>query len=302
MNPRLTLFAVLLCGCPALADDIYVANLFDPGYNTQCIEKFGPSGTKSLFVSANLSAPNGLAFDSQGDLYVANYGNNTISKYDPAGNGSVYDNIGLNQPHVIALDNSGNLYVANDANNAGYIEKIDAAGHATLFATGLYQPQGIACDSSGNVFVSTWINNMTALAILKYDPSGNRSTFAITSSLGIPRGLTFYSGNLYATFYNSVQRYAPNGIRTVATSTGLVNAIGVAFDSSGNFYVTDQGNGNVMKYAPNGVGAVFASGLNLPTYIAVGPVPEPSTSVLLSLGVTALLVGHRRPHRHFVRP
>jgi hypothetical protein len=46
-----------------------------------------PSGAISTFVptSAGLSDPDGLAFDRNSNLYVANYGNFTVSKVTPGG-------------------------------------------------------------------------------------------------------------------------------------------------------------------------------------------------------------------------
>ena len=53
--------------------------------------------------------------------------------------------------------------------------------------------------------------------------------------------LIFDSGDLYAVLARSVRRYSPSGAKSVAASSGLGNAIGIAFDSDGTFYVTDQG-------------------------------------------------------------
>ena len=42
--------------------------------------------TQATFASTNLNSPQGLAFDSSGNLYAANNTGNTISKFDPSGN------------------------------------------------------------------------------------------------------------------------------------------------------------------------------------------------------------------------
>ena len=55
--------------------------------------------------SANtaLSSPTGLAFDSAGNLFVANHGNNTIEMFTSAGVGSLFANSGLSGPQYIAF-------------------------------------------------------------------------------------------------------------------------------------------------------------------------------------------------------
>ena len=70
-----------------------------------------------LFASG-LNNPLGLAFDANGNLYVANFGSlgsgTTVSEYSPSGtliNASFAS--GLNGPGDVAFDASGNLYVSN---------------------------------------------------------------------------------------------------------------------------------------------------------------------------------------------
>jgi DNA-binding beta-propeller fold protein YncE len=225
---------------------------------------------------------------------VANLGNNTIESFDSTGNPTLFSSTGLNQPQVLAFDNNNDLYVANAANGQGYIEKYDSQGNASLFATGLYQPQGIACDNLGNVYVSTWINNQTALAILKYTPGGQRSTFVTWDQgthLGIPRGLAFHNGGLYCTDGGSLNVITSSAQVFLLSTFNLTNSIGVALDSSGNAYVTDQNGGYIMKYNPANQGTVFASGFNELglTYVAVAPVPEPATLGIFALGVLAVV-------------
>src|ERR1017187_9240343 len=85
--------AFLVAPAAGRADTIYVSN---SGDNT--IRKFTSGGTGSVFASAGLDAPEGLALDSAGNLYVANYGNSTIMKFTPGGVGSVFANTGFPGP------------------------------------------------------------------------------------------------------------------------------------------------------------------------------------------------------------
>src|SRR5690349_20992051 len=49
------------------AQNLYVANWFAPG----AIYQFTPGGSQSTFYSGGLGEPEGLAFDSSGNLFVA---------------------------------------------------------------------------------------------------------------------------------------------------------------------------------------------------------------------------------------
>lgn len=107
------------------------------------IVKFDSSGYGSVWANSGLVDPYGLAFDGNGNLFVANNGNNTIEKFDSTGHGSLFAdaNAGLSWPMGLAFDDSGNLYVANThfypgVGGDGYIEKFDSSGNGTVFATG----------------------------------------------------------------------------------------------------------------------------------------------------------------------
>ena len=75
------------------------------------ITKYQPNGVGFPFVSGSgtgLSSPYGLAFDTAGNLFVANSGNNTIQKFTPGGVGSVFASARVDQPQFLAFtDNAG---------------------------------------------------------------------------------------------------------------------------------------------------------------------------------------------------
>ena len=76
----------------------------------------------------------------------------------------------------------------------------------------------------------------------------------------------------------------------------MVNPQGLAFDSAGNLFVANSNN-TIREFSSSGadlgVFADAADGLNVPQYLAFGPVPEP-TSALLLLGPGAMLLLRRR--------
>src|SRR5262249_7516823 len=81
--------------------------------NLQPGSSVASSTSVAPFASSAVSYPSALAFDSAGNLYVANQGNGTVSQYSSTGtliNASYVS--GLSGPTALAFDAAGNLYVA----------------------------------------------------------------------------------------------------------------------------------------------------------------------------------------------
>jgi len=254
-----------------------------------------------------LSEPWGLAFDSSGNLYVANAINSTIEKFDSSGNGTVFanSNSGVNDPWGLAFDSSGNLYVANQGIST--IEKFDSSGNGTVFAnsnSGAGDCGWLAIDSHGNLYATTGFHTIT-----KFNSSGVGSVFADASSgLSVPGCPAFdSSGNLYVPnggYYNydgsiyypsAIVKFDANGNASVFATSSLSQPSGLAFDSSGNLYEAFGDSNTIEKFDSSGNGTIFADaseGLAYPLAIAVQPVPEPATWVFVAMGLLALTGKH----------
>jgi uncharacterized protein YjiK len=144
----------------------------------------GYSGDNGLATAAELNSPEGVAVDSDGNLYIADTGNNCIRRVDHttqiittvAGNGTYgfggdggpATSANLGEPMHVAVDSLGNLYIADWGNNR--IRKVDhatqiittVAGNGTYGFSGdegpaidamLANPSGVAVDSAGNIFL-----------------------------------------------------------------------------------------------------------------------------------------------------
>lgn len=102
--------------------------------STGVVSTFAGSGQQGLTNGAALSAtfyfPCGLAFDSKGNLFVAELKNNAIRKIATDGTVSTYAGTGqkgavdgpattasFSQPIGLTVDGSGNVYVADEYNN-----------------------------------------------------------------------------------------------------------------------------------------------------------------------------------------
>lgn len=252
----------------ALADEIYVS-VHDDNNSNRKIMKFDLSGQGSVFTSSGLFHPDGLAFDSSGNLYVANW--YYIEKYDAAATPSFFASESSYWAlGGLAFDSSGNLYVANFGVGGGdsTIDQYDLLKHRLTFASppDLNGVMGLALDSSGNLYAAN--NDVGTIEIIT--PQGKASVFA--RNLQAPVGLAFdCSGNLYVanSDANEILKFTPSGNRSVFASSGLYWPWGLAFDSYGNLYVANEGDGTIEKFDANGNGIVFASGLDQPWYIAV---------------------------------
>ena len=147
---------------------IYVANLIGGSSAAGSITIYasGSSGDAAPITtitgpSTDLSAPEALALDSAGNIYVANLTGGSlnlgaITVYPSGSNGDSTPDIviagpdtGLLNPQGIAVDSSGNIYVSNTSNSILEFAH-GASGDATPMATvsgantGLDGPRGLA--------------------------------------------------------------------------------------------------------------------------------------------------------------
>ncbi len=117
------------------------------------ILQFASDGSRKVFASG-LSNPQGLAFDSAGNLYVAVPSRNVILKFAPDGRQTTFAS-GISKPHRLAFDAFGNLFVTDPTANS--IFEISPSGVVSTLATNTSTTQhlnDLAFDSNGNLFVT----------------------------------------------------------------------------------------------------------------------------------------------------
>ena len=218
----------------------------------------GYSGEGGPALEAALNFPAGLAFDREGNLYVADRNNHRIRKIDKsgiistvAGNGVADWNgddgpgkeASLNYPSGVVLDDTGNLFIADRSNNR--IRKVDTKGIITTIAglglpdyggdfgpaedALLKYPFGITLDGKGNLFIADRGNNR----VRKIDQRGIITTIAGDS-------MHSFAGD-----------YGP------ATRSSLAYPTDVAVDRVGNIYIADRNNNRIRKIDSLGVLSTF---------------------------------------------
>ncbi len=218
----------------------------------------GFSGDGGAATSAQLSQPAGLAFDSAGNLYIADSNNGAVRMVTPAGKISTVAGTGapgfsgdggpatgakMMAPFGVALDSSNNLYIAD---YYGWIRMVTAstgvistlAGNGSIGYSGdggpatsaqFYNPLAVAVDSSGTVYVAD--SNNGAVRMIQ---NGTISTIAGNGTLA-------YTGDGALAFFAQFSQLS-----------------GIAVDAQGNIYVADTGNNAIRLFPLGGVVSTIA--------------------------------------------
>ena len=210
----------------------------------------GYSGDGGQAASAQLSAPQDLAVDAPGNLYITDQ-SYRIRKITPAGvittvagngnwgysgDGGAATSASI-APKGMAIDGARNLYVADAGSNR--IRKIGAAGTVSTLAgdgglnysgdggpalnAGLSMPGALVADRSGNLYIADIGNNR----VRKFAPDETITTVTGNGSPG-------YSGD-----------------GGPAINAEVMPLSGLALDGAGNLYIAESG--RVRKVMPTGI-------------------------------------------------
>jgi predicted outer membrane repeat protein len=279
-------------------------NIFVADTLNHCIRKITVTGDCTVLAgsrvagyadgfgaAAQFNAPEGLAVDQFGNVYVADTLNHRIRRISPAGEvitvagfggASFTDGIAsaarFDHPTGVDVDQAGTLFVADSRN--GRVRKI-AGGQVTTVNSSFEIVRDVAVGADGSLFVAEFRETMNLSAITQINSNGT-----IVAFLG---GVTFVdltgiavdsSGQVYVTDGSDhiivvtpgdPGSGAPSLVAGVFGSPGTDDGLagvakfsspaGVAISPSGTIFIADKGNHRIRQIDLSARTVVAASGL-----------------------------------------
>lgn len=235
----------------------------------------GDHGNGGLAVHAQLDFPTGLAWDSAGDLFIADLYNSAIRVVDAQnnniqeafgvmndiayyGDGTAASNSELFGPSGVASDSSGNIFIADARNNR--IRVINTQSSQIVVAGVAIPPGGIAtvagdgticlaapCGDGGPASsaqlsypVDLTIDAAGDIFFVDYQPS--TGVFPVS----VVREVVASTGRIQTVAGNLSLGLGYSGDGGPATNAQLNQALGLTMDKSGNLYIADSSN-NVIR-------------------------------------------------------
>lgn len=244
-----------------------------------------------VYASTSLNASEGIAADSQGNIWSVF--NTTVTKLSPIGTiletvtgGQLQAN---NYNQTIAIDLNDRAVIDD---NSYWVSLVDSLGNNTTLAdsppplgsTNISGYGGVVVDASNNYWAGSAANNSSALVTFNAASGGNVNATYTGSGLVNPVGIAIdYAGSIWLTNSNSafanpgtVSKFTSSGAAASGSpySGGGMNGVaGIAIDASGNAWVTNTGTNTLTQLSsagtPSSGSPYTGGGLHYPSAIAI---------------------------------
>ena len=235
-------------------------NLYAVNFEKQhTIGKVTPDGEASVFVELeNGSIGNGIRFNSEGYMFIADYTNHNVLKVDMDSREiSVHAHEpNMNQPNDLAIGANDILY-ASDPNwgkSTGQIWRIDTNGQVTLLEADMGTTNGIEVSPDEKRF---YVNESVQRNVWTYDlsPNGevsNKRLLIQFPDFGMDGMRCDIEGNLYVTRHGkgTIAKLSPDGDVLLEVELAGKNCTNIAFGGPDGCtcYVTMADRGNVEVF------------------------------------------------------
>jgi RHS repeat-associated protein len=247
---------------------------------------FAQEGDNGPASQAGLASPRQEAFDTQGDIYIADSGNNRIQEIAAYTHtqfgismtaGDIYTVAGqangapgcqcdgypatqayLNDPVGIVTDAAGDLYIADNGNNR--IQEVPAAsgtqygqsmtaGYMYTIAGDQYGTSGYTGD--GGAATSALLNQPESLAVDKAGDvfiadAGNNRIQEIAAASGTQYGQSMTADDIYTIAGSATGVSGSSGDGGPASSAKLNDPAAMTMDNAGDLLIADTGNNRIQ--------------------------------------------------------
>ncbi|ATM87072.1 MULTISPECIES: hypothetical protein [Yersinia] len=217
-----------------------------------------------VLIHDGLGSPVGMAYDTSGNLYVANWSAGTVLRFGPDGQRSVFAK-GLRGPSGLAISANGDIYVASYSEDL--VWRFTPSGKQSVFIRGLATPAGLSFDAQGRLLIANRRTNQ----ILAAHPDGQIDVVAEglqtpVGAIELPDGALMVSniaGGISLVSDSILARSINNDL--ASPGPGIVRA------GADSVYIVDYGGTTVSHVDRNGKRTVIADGLRSPVGMALAP-------------------------------
>lgn len=281
------------------------------------LSKFSPDGEalspdRKGYKQGDILRPQGMASDSDGNIWTASCGNDSLVVYPKGkpGKAKNFSGFGIRKPFDVTTDADGNVWTAGNRNNR--VAKLDPDGKLRFLSKrgdgGLKLPMGIVADAKGNA----WVASSGVIAapcylgeslnkprigegsVILFGRHGKVKGSFTGGGVLIPWGISLdgdgnvwvsnFGGERLTHFCGANPKTCPAGLKTgdpISPDTGyafdgLVRNTAAMVDPSGNVWVANNWLAKPIQTNPGGRQLVIFVGLGAPTKApVVGPPQRP---------------------------